>query len=201
MGRESRKVLADKAHSWGADGLGSLIPNGLAQGLMGYAFTCPDMIGGGEYQNFTAHSKNLDQELIVRYAQCSALFPMMQFSAAPWRVLDEKHFNYCLNAARLHYKLGQEIFELAQHSALTGEPVIRHMAYVFPQQGFEDINDQFMLGNDLLVAPVVKQGVTTKNIRFPEERWVGDDGSVVEGPVSLEVRAPLARLPWYRKQG
>ena len=79
--------------------------------------------------------------------------------------------------------------------------MIRHMAYVFPQQGFEDINDQFMLGNDLLVAPVVKQGVTTKNIRFPEGRWVGDDGSVVEGPVSLEVRAPLARLPWYRKQG
>ena len=39
--------LRDKDHRWEGTGLACLIPNGLAQGLMGYSFICPDMIGGG----------------------------------------------------------------------------------------------------------------------------------------------------------
>lgn len=191
--------LADKVHSWGTDGLASLIPNGLAQGLLGYAFTCPDMIGGGEYKTFLEQSANLDQELLVRYAQCSALFPMMQFSAAPWRVLDEEHFGYCLEAARLHAELGSEILDIARHAARTGEPIIRHLAYSFPDEGYEMVNDQFMLGDDILVAPVVEKGARTRKVHFPTGKWLGDDGSVVEGPCVQEVDAPLSRLPWYRR--
>ena len=56
------------------------------------SYTCPDMIGGGEYLNFLENSSNLDEELFVRYAQCAALMPMMQFSAAPWRVLSKENF-------------------------------------------------------------------------------------------------------------
>ena len=44
--------LADKNHRWGYNGVSSLIPNQLAQGILGYSYTCPDMIGGGEYLNF-----------------------------------------------------------------------------------------------------------------------------------------------------
>lgn len=40
--------LRDRQHSWDLNGLASLIPNGLAQGLAGYAYICPDMIGGGK---------------------------------------------------------------------------------------------------------------------------------------------------------
>ena len=39
--------------------------------MLGYAFSCPDMIGGGEYANFTANSDKLDDELFVRYAPVS----------------------------------------------------------------------------------------------------------------------------------
>ncbi|MEH7009907.1 glycoside hydrolase family 31 protein [Neobacillus niacini] len=192
--------LCDKLHSWGENGLGSLIPNGLAQGLMGYAFTCPDMIGGGEYLNFLSNSENLDQELFVRYAQCSALFPMMQFSAAPWRVLDDEHFGYCLEAAKLHERFGNEILHLAKHAATTGEPIIRHMAYVFPEEGLEEVNDQFMLGDEILVAPVVKKGMTERSILFPSGTWQGDDGSMIQGPCQQLVHTPISRLPWYRRE-
>ncbi|MGL5243974.1 MAG: glycoside hydrolase family 31 protein, partial [Sarcina sp.] len=77
--------LADKNHSWDDNGVSSLIPNELCQGILGYSYTCPDMIGGGEYTNFLKNSKSLDEELFVRYSQCAAFMPMMQFSAAPWR--------------------------------------------------------------------------------------------------------------------
>jgi alpha-glucosidase (family GH31 glycosyl hydrolase) len=144
--------LRDKFHSWGEDGLASLIPDGLAQSLAGYAFNCPDMIGGGDYSCFTDENALLDQELIVRYAQCSALFPMMQFSIAPWRVLSNENLNFCIAAANLHARLGGEILKLAENAARSGEPIMRHMAYEFPGCGYENIKDQFMLGADILVS-------------------------------------------------
>ncbi|WP_276356215.1 glycoside hydrolase family 31 protein [Cohnella caldifontis] len=190
--------LKDKRHEWGGDGLGALIPDGLAQGLLGYAYTCPDMIGGGEYSSFMA--ERLDPELFVRSAQCSALFPMMQFSAAPWRILDEEHLRYCVEAAKLHRRFGAEILELAKHAAVTGEPILRHMAYEFPDEGMETVKDQFMLGSTLLVAPVVVKGARARKVAFPAGTWVGDDGSVVAGPASVAIEVPLSRLPYYRKQ-
>ncbi|MCR2803283.1 glycoside hydrolase family 31 protein [Paenibacillus soyae] len=190
--------LKDKCHEWQGNGLDALIPDGLAQGLLGHAYTCPDMIGGGEFLSFT--SARLDAELFVRYAQCSALFPMMQFSAAPWRVLDKEHLEYCVEAAKLHTRMGQEIVELAEQSSVSGEPILRHMAYEFPEEGMELVRDQFMLGSSLLVAPIVTKGARTRQVVFPSGSWVGDDGSLMEGPSVQWIDAPLSRLPWYRKR-
>ncbi|MCQ5090565.1 glycoside hydrolase, partial [Ruthenibacterium lactatiformans] len=95
----------------------SLIPNTLTQGMLGYAFSCPDMIGGGENANFTANSDKLDDELFVRYAQCAALMPMMQFSAAPWRELPPKAAELCVQAAKLHEQYTEDILALAKHAA------------------------------------------------------------------------------------
>ncbi len=191
--------LRDRQHSWDLNGLASLIPNGLAQGLAGYAYICPDMIGGGQIGDVENNpSFRIDQELFVRYAQCSALFPMMQFSTAPWRVLDREHLAYCVEAAKLHAELGDTFLALAQHASTTGEPIMRHMAYVFPDCGLEDVTDQFMVGDRLLVAPVVEEGARRRVIRFPAGEWLGDDGSRVQGPCALEADAPLSRLPHYR---
>lgn len=192
--------LRDKRHEWGMDGLATLIPNALAQGLMGYSYNCPDMIGGGQIESFVDPNFNFDSELFVRYAQCSALFPMMQFSAAPWRLLDKQELSYVVAAAKLHAKLGTYILELAENAAHTGEPIMRNLSYVFPIGGYEKVTDQFMLGEDVLVAPVLKKGEVRRTIVFPEGTWHGDDGSIVEGPCIKEVDAPLSRLPWYIKR-
>lgn len=199
-GQPLMQRLRDKNHTWVDNGMDALIPDGLAQSLIGYAYTCPDLIGGGDYMNFTEQSDRLDPELFVRYSQCSALFPMMQFSAAPWRVLDEEHNKLCVEAANLHYRFGEEIMDLARHSSVTGEPIIRHMAYEFPNAGMEQIIDQFMLGSTVLVAPVVVKGGRSRSVSFPAGTWHGDDGSVVVGPCVKEIEVPLSRLPWYRKQ-
>lgn len=192
--------LSDKHHSWDKNGLNTLIPNALAQGLMGYAYTCPDMIGGGEYLNFMDNSLQLDEELVVRYAQCSALFPMMQFSASPWRVLSKDNAELCRQAAILHDTYGEYILGLARDSSKNGAPIIRHMAYAYPNAGYEQLTSQFMLGSKLLVAPVIEKGVTTKEIDFPEGTWKGDDDSIIEGPTVLTVDAPIERLPYFKLQ-
>ena len=156
------------------------------------------MIGGGEFQSFL-DNKTIDQDLVVRSAQTHALAPMMQFSVAPWRVLDAAHLDAVKKAVALRMRFTPRILELAKASAASGEPILRHMAFVFPEGGYESIKDQFMMGDDLLVAPMVTKG-TSRKVLIPNGRWRADDGSVIEGPAEKVIDVPLARLPYFERQ-
>lgn len=191
--------LADKSHSWESNGVSSLIPNQLAQGLLGYSYTCPDMIGGGEYLNFLENSDNLDEELFVRYAQCAALMPMMQFSAAPWRVLSKKNFEICRNAAWEHVKYSNYIYTLAEESSKSGEPIVRYMEYEFPNENFEDIKDQFMLGKKYMIAPNIKKGSRKRSVKFPRGKWINKNDEIIIGPITKEVNSPLDEILIFEK--
>jgi alpha-glucosidase (family GH31 glycosyl hydrolase) len=189
--------LRDKSHSW--NDLRKLIPGILTQGLVGYAYTCPDLIGGGEFRSFLNLDK-IDQELIVRSAQCHALMPMMQFSVAPWRVLDNEKMEICREMAILHNHMANEILNLARQSSITSEPIVRHMEYAYPNQGFINIQDQFMLGEDILVAPVLHKNTRERIVQFPEGTWKADDDTIINGPCRITLKAPLHRLPWFKRQ-
>lgn len=189
--------LRDKGHNW--KDLQKLIPDQISQSVMGYAYTCPDMIGGGEFGSFL-NSKTIDEELVVRSAQVHALMPMMQFSVAPWRVLSKENEAICLEMARLHEKMGPLILKLAKEASVTGEPIVKPMAYVFPEGGFETIKDQFMLGDEILVAPVVEKGARFRIIVLPIGNWISDDGKLIKGGTTIEILAPLERLPYFIKQ-
>lgn len=190
--------LADKYHQWESNGVKTLIPNELLQGLLGYAYTCPDMIGGGDYLSFLNESTSLDEELFVRYAQCAALMPMMQFSAAPWRVLSEENARLCVEAALLHIRMSDRIISLARHAAETGEPIVRYMEYQFPGQGLEAITDNYA-GEDLLVAPVLQKGARHPHRPgFP--RATGDTWTVPRMRAARSLSPlPLECLPYFER--
>jgi alpha-glucosidase (family GH31 glycosyl hydrolase) len=137
--------------------------------------------------------------LFVRWAQSGTFFPVIQYSLLPNRVLDKEHLRLCMDMIELRKRMGPELLTLAQDAARTGEPIMRYMAYNFPEAGLEEALDQFMLGEKFLIAPVLQKGQTRRLVRFPSGKWKGDDGSVVQGPVEQEVDAPLARLPWYTR--
>jgi alpha-glucosidase (family GH31 glycosyl hydrolase) len=189
--------LRDKAHNW--EDLQKLIPDQMSQSVMGYTYTCPDMIGGGEYQSFLQAS-TIDEELVVRSAQVHALMPMMQFSVAPWRVLSKENQAICLEMAKLHEKMGPMILDLAKHASKTGEPIVKPMALAFPENGFETVKDQFMLGDDILVAPVVEKGARSRSVILPRGNWISDEGKIIKGGKTIEIIVPLERLPYFTKQ-
>ncbi|MCL2561765.1 MAG: glycoside hydrolase family 31 protein [Rikenellaceae bacterium] len=189
--------LGDKHHAWWA--VESLIPQMTAAGLLGYAFTCPDMIGGGQYDSFHgARAVNIDQRQFVRSAQVHALMPMMQFSAAPWRLLDDEHQAAILAAVGLRERFLSYIMELARAAADGGEPIVRHMEYAFPHEGFAECRDQFMLGDRFLVAPVVTPG-DSRTVRLPRGRWRDDMGRTHRGGTTITIDAPLARIPYFER--
>ena len=71
------------------------------------------------------------------------------------------------------------------------------MAMAFPDGGYELIKDQFVLGDDIIVAPVVKKGARSRYVVLPAGQWMADDGSVVEGVKTVEINVPLERLPYF----
>ncbi|MEQ8241288.1 MAG: glycoside hydrolase family 31 protein, partial [Cyclobacteriaceae bacterium] len=190
--------LRDKKHSW--EDLRKLIPDLMSQSVMGYAYTCPDMIGGGEFGSFKNLS-SIDQELIVRSAQVHALMPMMQFSVSPWRVLSDANNKICKQAAVLHQEMGGYILEMAKEASQSGDPIVKPMELAFPGNGYENIKDQFVLGDGIIVAPVVQQGARNRQVVLPAGKWVADDGKTYRGGRKVQVDAPLDRLPYFKKKG
>ena len=188
--------LFDKDHSWSA--LRQLVPDMLATGLIGYPFVCPDMVGGGSWTTFLPGSP-FSQELFVRSAQIQALSPMMQISASPWRVLDAEHQAAFLAAVRLRQSFAADIVAIAKRAAKDGEPMMRSLEYVYPGHGYAKILDEFLMGKDLLVAPVVEKGAKTRKVVIPPGRWLGDDGTEVEGPTEINAETPLTRLPHFKR--
>lgn len=188
--------LQDKPPRWGPAGIESLLPEMLAQGMLGYPFSCPDMIGGGEIGAMSEQGAT-DQEFFVRYAQIAALSPMMQFSVAPSRVLDNVHLAAVREALAIRATVLPLILRLVDEAARTGEPVVRPMAYHASE--LEDVTDQFFLGRDLIVAPVMTKGATERAVALPAGRWRGDDGAVVVGPTTVRVPCGLARIPRFER--
>jgi alpha-glucosidase len=169
----------------------------IIEGLSGYAFSCPDLIGGGEWTSFLDESK-LDRELVVRSAQVHALMPMMQFSVAPWRILKPDQLDAVKKAVALRMKYTPLIMKLANEAAKTGEPIMKSVEYVFPDQGFADVKDQFMLGDQILVAPMLEKGKTQREVKLPKGDWKSDDGKKFKGGNSYTIDVPLDRLPYFQ---
>ena len=204
-GRPLVQRLCDKNHSWTNNGINTLVPNMLAQGILGYAYGCPDMVGGGQYTDFLPGSLKLDEELFVRYCAAATLMPMIQFSAAPWRVLDSEHYNCVLKLLELRRKFEPDIMKLVRESAETGEPAVRYMEYVFPNSGFERVTDQFMLGDDILVAPVTVKGATGREVILPYGSWRkysldNPNGGLCDGGKTVWIDAALDELPVFVRE-
>ena len=190
--------LGDKEYSW--DGVARLVPSMISAGLLGHAYTCPDMIGGGQFGSFlNIDEDKFDQSLIVRSCQIHSMMPMMQFSVAPWRILSKENLEICRKYALLHEQMGDYILEQARYSAQTGEPIVRAMDYMFPGQGFEECNDQYMLGDKYLVAPVMDAG-TSRTVKLPKGRWIDENGKKYKGGKTYTLEVPLSRLPIFTRQ-
>jgi len=197
-GRPIAQRLADKTHQWGD--LVKLIPQICLQGIMGYPFACPDMIGGGEYGSFE-NLDEIDQELVVRSAQCHVFMPMMQFSVNPFRVLNAKNAEVIREAVTLRQSFAPMILQLCKEAAVSGEPVVRFMEYVFPRQGFAGVKDQFMLGANLLVAPVLEKNAMERKVILPEGRWKDPTGKIWEGGNAVNIKVDIHTIPYFQFAG
>ncbi|MBQ7313868.1 MAG: hypothetical protein IJW81_09825 [Clostridia bacterium] len=104
-----------------------------------------------------------------------------------------------MEAGKIHLKYADYILELARYASVTNEPILRYMEYEFPGEGMEAVTDQFMVGTKLLVAPVIREGAVTRDVRLPKGQWKYVDGTVYDGGCTVTVDAPVEVLPYFEK--
>ena len=194
--------LSDKQRNWSYEcGIGALVPNMIQTGICGYPFSCADMIGGGVSADFEKEGcEDFEFELISRFCECATLMPSMQFSYAYWN-RNEKVKQLFLKLTALHMSIKDYLSELIDKAKTDFEPILRHIEYEFPHQGYVEDNSIFMLGSKYLVAPVVNQGRTTQTVRLPKGcNWQNcNDGTIYKGGETVTVPAPVGTLPYFKK--
>lgn len=187
--------MGDRFSTWdAANGLRSLIPTLLTSGVLGYPFCLPDMIGGNAYFNTFP-----DKELLVRWTQVNALMPAMQFSLAPWDLGRETEL-LVAKALAIRRKLEDHLVALAEEAAESLTPICRPLWMIAPdEEDTYEIQDQFALGNDIIVAPVVSRGARSRDVYLTQGTWRDVvNGSVIEGGQWIRnVSSPLDHLPVY----
>ena len=92
-----------------------------------------------------------------------------------------------------------EIISLVENAEKTGEPILRCLEYNDPNKGYATINDEFMLGTDILVCPVITKGTLKKAITFPTGVWRDEDGNSYNGNSVVELDTPVEKLLWFRR--
>ena len=120
---------------------------------------------------------------------------MMQYSKSIWKLKNEKFAKMCVEAAHIHEKFADYIYDLAVQASGSGEPIVRYMEYEFPNQNMHKAKQQFMLGNKYLVAPVVHKGIRIKTVLLPKGKWKSMlDDKVYEGGNRQRFSVPLNKL-------
>lgn len=149
-------------------------------------------------------------ELYARWLQAAALTPFLRSHSVgwvgnkePWAFNDD--FTKINRASiELRYQFLPYLYTLLLQHERTGQPVMRPLWYEYPgdKQAYL-INDEFLLGGDLLVAPVVREGMRTRGIYLPEgaewlDWWTGE--KIESGKIHY-LQTPLDRLPIFARVG
>ena len=157
-------------------------------------------------------------ELYFRSVAQAAFSPVMQLHSetagdpvpsqarTPWNMAERKKDDACIDVyryyANLHMNLLPYIYTEAKWAAESGEPMMRSMAYEFPEDKVaEKYELQYMLGRQILVAPVAVPNVKKQNVYLPDGVWYDFfTGKRYEGGVH-EVCAEPEQIPVFVREG
>ncbi|PKK18212.1 putative family 31 glucosidase KIAA1161 [Columba livia] len=175
--------IIDRDSVWGYElGLKSLIPTVLTISMLGYPFVLPDMIGGNFLPNKTDGAVEIpDRELYIRWLELSAFMPSMQFSIPPW-LYDKEVVEIAQKFTELHESLvAPLLLELAGEVTDTGDPIIRPIWWISPcDEATHRIDSQFLIGDTLMVAPVLEMGKQERDVYLPAGKWRSYKGELFE---------------------
>ena len=189
----------DQLPDWTQDhGLPSVVKGGITAGLAGFGVWGPDIEGNG-------YSK----ELWTRWVEFGALTPIMRNhswdkpAGAVDLWYDAQTTDTFRRYAGLHVSLFPYLYSYAQEAAKNGLPIMRHPMIEFPKDvKAYDTEAEYMLGEKMLIAPVVEQGATSRSLYLPKGDWVNYwTGAMLEGGQQVTVAAPLEQIPILLRSG
>ncbi len=195
---ESFNFPGDETTDWSqSSGLASLTRDMLNRGLGGAYGYSADI--GGYYDPEVGPTT---RQLFERWAEWAALSPVFRLHGAVLREhtpFSEHLVGLYRLLSRLHVSAEPLIRELWQQADETGMPIARPLFLDYPEDPQAATQDQeWLLGPDVLVAPVVQKRARSREVYFPSGCWRSPEtGQEVDGPASQTVAARLDQLPFY----
>ncbi len=193
----------DQLVNWSMhDGLATVIPAGISLGICGIGYYHFD-IGG--FHSFGQYIR--DKEVFMRWAEFSAFTMIMRTheSIKPydnWQFdSDEECIIHFSKMSQIYVHLKPYLKELSKEYIKTGIPPIR-ACYLHYENDLElhKLKYQYLLGHDLLVAPVIKANIKEWNIYLPNDIWVHIWSGIRYQGGWVTVEAPVGKPPvFYRK--
>lgn len=177
-----------------------MVPQLCNLGMSGFAF-CGTDIGG-----FGADTTS---ELLTRWIEAACFSPLFRNHSSmgskrqePW-LFGEKTLEIYKKYVELRYKFIPYIYDLFYQGLSTGLPVMRPLVLHYPwDENVRNLNGEFLVGENLLVAPVLEQGVDKKMVYLPEGKWYDYwTGEITEGGKHIIKDAPIDVCPIYIKAG
>lgn len=191
---------------------------GLSAGLTGIPFWSFDI--GGFAGDFPT------TELYLRSAAFGAFAPVMQFHSeprggqyymvernhwnndrSPWNMAVANHDDTIVPVYRLFANLRMNllpyIWQEAKHCSATNRPMMAHLIYDHPEdKAVRNIEDEYMFGRDLLVAPVITEGAAGRDIYLPEDVWYDLwTGKKYSGAQTITYACPIDQIPVFVREG
>lgn len=181
------------------DGIAAVVPATLSLAMSGFGMAHSD-VGG-----YTTMKKRLsrDKELLLRWEEMNAFSPLYRFHEGNQPVMnvqfdgDEELFRQLEKFTNTHIRLKGYIKELVDENVKNGTPVMRPLFYHYNEPRAYTESLEYLLGRDILVAPVIDKGATTKTVYLPDDNWVHlYSGKEFDGGMVL-VGAPIGEPPVF----
>lgn len=186
----------DISRSW--EGLKAQIPVMLGAGMSGIAYMHSD--AGGFAQGIK------DKELYTRWMEYAAFTPIFRAHGDPAQAAPEPIFwddttqNIVKKFIKLRYRMLPYNYTLAAENTETGRPLAMPLNYFDHDSRLENINDEYLWGADLLIAPIIKKGERERKVLFPQGEWLDfNTGKAYQNEASI--KANLDQLPVFVKAG
>ncbi|CAH1716263.1 unnamed protein product [Aphis gossypii] len=191
--------MMDRNSRWDFElGLPTLITSLIQLNMVGYPFVLPDMIGGNGYDNLPP-----TKEMYIRWMQANLFMPVVQFSYTPWD-FDQQTVDICRNLMNLRANYTDTIIELMRSSVGKGTPLNPPVWWIDPMDPVAQvIDDEYLLGENILVAPVIVEGATSRDVYLPFGLWRDENhpnSHLITGRKWLRnYPAKLDVLPWFTR--
>ena len=186
------------------DGMPSVISAVTSVGISGFPVTATDIAG-----MHCVLSQSTDKELFIRWTELGAMLPVMRNHRGNdfcnnWKFDDDREtLEAYKKYAVLHTALFPYFYTLVNEASTKGWPVTRHLALHYRDDpGSASEHYEFLLGDRMLVAPVIVDKAREREVYFPPGDWLDFwTGERYTGPGRVVVPAPLEHLPLFVKSG
>lgn len=175
------------------------IPQLTSLGMSGFAIAGTD-IGGFQ--------KDTTPELLTRWLEASLFVPLFRNHSEmgtryqePW-AFDRQTLDIYRDYLNLRYRFIPYLYDQLRHETESGLPVMRPLVLNYDQDpAVRQINDEYMVGTSILVAPIVNQGSTQRLVYLPAGKWLDFwNNAEYSGQQTIMVNAPIDKLPLFIKK-